>query len=228
MGGIHENIDGQVMKDDSSETVEGLWAAGECGCVSVHGANRLGSNSLSHCVIWGRITGEAAQKGASAVRAMPQTADIQDQLGAAADRLEAFKSHEGGEDPYQLRKELWETMDAFVGVFREAADLEKAQARLSDLRRRYPQIRVRDKTTVFNTNMRDSLELGSMIELAQTVVAGALQRQESRGSHSRIEHPKRDDGKFLSHTIAYRTDGLPRLSRAPVSITKWQPMERKY
>ena len=228
MGGIHENIDGQVMRDDSSGTVEGLWAAGECGCLSVHGANRLGSNSLSHCVIWGRITGELAQKAASAVGAAPETSDIQDQVGAAADRLDAFKSHEGGEDPYQLRRELWETMDAFVGVYREAASLEKAQAKLSELRGRYPQVHVRDKTSVFNTNMRDSLELGSMIELAQTVVAGALRRQESRGSHARIEYPKRDDGKFLSHTIAYRTAGLPRLSQAPVSITKWQPMERKY
>jgi succinate dehydrogenase / fumarate reductase, flavoprotein subunit len=228
MGGIHEDIDGQVMSDDSSRTVEGLWAAGECGCVSVHGANRLGSNSLSHCVIWGRITGEAAQNRASAVGAEPETSDIQDQIGAAADRLEAFKSHDGGEDPYQLRRELWETMDAFVGVYRDASALEKAQVKLGELRGRYPEVRVRDKTTVFNTNMRDALELGSMIELAQTVVAGALQRRESRGSHARTEYPKRDDGKFLSHTIAYRTDGLPRISQAPVAITKWQPMERKY
>jgi succinate dehydrogenase / fumarate reductase, flavoprotein subunit len=228
MGGIHGNIDGQVMKDDSSSAVEGLWAAGECGCVSVHGANRLGSNSLSHCIIWGRITGEAAQKRASAIGAPAETSDLQDQIGAAVRRLEAFTTHDGGEDPYQLRRELWETMDAFVGVYRDASRLEKAQEKLHELRGRYPRIRVRDTRSVFNTNMRDSLELGSMIELAQAVVAGALQRQESRGSHARTDHPKRDDGKFLSHTIAYRTDGLPRISHAPVAVTKWQPMERKY
>ncbi len=228
MGGIHENINGQVMRDDSSATVEGLWAAGECGCVSVHGANRLGSNSLSHCIIWGRMTGESAQKSASAIRAIAETSGVRDQIEAAAHRLETIKGQEGSEDPYQLRKELWEAMDAFVHVYRDTAGLEKAQARLRELRGRYPQVRVRDKSDVFNTNMRDALELGNMIELAQTVVAGAIQRQESRGSHFMIEYPKRDDIRFLAHTISYRTDGLPRISHAPVAITKWQPMERKY
>jgi succinate dehydrogenase / fumarate reductase flavoprotein subunit len=119
-------------------------------------------------------------------------------------------------------------MDAFVHVFRHTAELEKAGARLAELRSRSAGIGVKDKSGVFNTNLRDAMEIGNMIELAQTVVAGAIQRKESRGSHFMVEYPKRDDAAFLSHTIAYRTEALPRISRAPVAITKWQPMERKY
>ncbi len=228
MGGIHENIDGRVMMDDSSTPVEGLWAAGECGCVSVHGANRLGSNSLSHCIIWGRITGEAAVRRAMATTHAPSASEVRDQINAAAARVETIRKREKGEDPYQLRKELWETMDANVNVYRDVKELETAAAKLAELRGRSASITIADKSTVFNTNLRDALEIGNMIELAQTVVAGALQRKESRGSHAMVEFPKRDDAHFLAHTIAYRTEGLPRISHAPVSITKWQPMERKY
>ncbi len=228
MGGIHENVRGEVMSDDASRPVQGLWAAGECGCVSVHGANRLGSNSLSHCVIWGRLTGEAAQKHAAQTPAMPDLSGVTDQINEAAHRVERLKSQDGREDPYQLRKELWETMDSFVNVFRKTQELEKARAKLAELRGRYPGIRVSDKGEVFNTNLRDALEIGNMIEIAQTVVEGAIQRKESRGSHFMVEYPKRDDAGFLAHTIAYRTDSLPRISRTAVAITKWQPMERKY
>ena len=129
MGGIHENIDGQVMKDDSSHPVEGLWAAGECGCVSVHGANRLGSNSLSHCIIWGRMTGEAAQtQGDGSACPAPCASEVRDQIDAAAHRVETIRrTREEGEEPYQLRKELWETMDANVHVYRDIGGAEKAR-----------------------------------------------------------------------------------------------------
>jgi succinate dehydrogenase / fumarate reductase flavoprotein subunit len=196
--------------------------------VSVHGANRLGSNSLSHCIIWGRITGEAAERRALGVASAPDPGDVRDQIDAAAHRVEAIRSREGGEDPYQLRRELWETMDAFVNVYRDTAELEKARTKLTELRGRYAGIGIKDRIGIFNTNLRDSLEIGNMIEVAQTVVSGAIQRKESRGSHAMIEYPKRDDANFLAHTLAYRTDGQPRLSRSPVAITKWQPMERKY
>jgi succinate dehydrogenase / fumarate reductase, flavoprotein subunit len=228
MGGIHENFQGQVMRDDSSAFIEGLWAAGECGCVSVHGANRLGSNSLSHCIIWGRMTGEAAENRALAVKSVPGSADVKEQIAEAANRLDIVLSREGGEDPYQLKKELWDTMDAYVNVYRETPGLEKAGGKLLELRGRYAGASVRDKSGVYNTNFRDALEIGNMIELAQTVVAGAILRKESRGSHSMVEYPKRDDASFLAHTIAYRTNGVPRISHAPVAITKWQPMERTY
>ncbi len=228
MGGIHENIEGQVMRDDASTPVEGLWAAGECGCVSVHGANRLGSNSLSHCVIWGRITGEAAARRAMALRNAPAADDVKAELDAACGRLDGLLSRTGAEDAYQLRRELGETLDAFVHVYRDEQGLKKAESALASLRARYGDVGVQDTSEVFNTNLRDVLEIGSMLELAQTVAAGALQRKESRGSHARVEHTTRDDANFLKHTLAYRTEGLPRISYIPVARTRWEPMERKY
>ena len=228
MGGIHENLQGQVMQDDASRTVDGLWAAGECGCVSVHGANRLGSNSLSHCVIWGRITGEAAARRALETRAVPGLDDVKPQVDEACGRLDALLSRREKENPYQLRKELGETMDTLVHVYRDEAGLSRAQDSLAGLRARYREVGVQDASDVFNTNLRDVLEIGNMLELAQAVTAGALARRESRGSHARVEYPARDDANFLRHTLAYRTDGLPRLSYVPVARTKWEPMERKY
>ena len=228
MGGIHENLEGQVIRDDSATPVAGLWAAGECGCVSVHGANRLGSNSLSHCVIWGRITGEAAARRALRQASPPDGGEVRDAVEQACSRLENLCSRQHGEDPYQLRRQLWETMDAFVHVYRETPGLQKAQAMLSELRTRYAEARVADPSEIYNTNLRDALEIGNMIELAQTVVEGALGRRESRGSHARVEYPKRDDVGFLKHTLTYRTDDLPRISYAPVAVTRWPPTERKY
>ncbi len=228
MGGIHENLQGQVMADDSSTPVEGLWAAGECGCVSLHGANRLGSNSLSHCVIWGRMTGEAAARHALGVGSFPEVREVAGQVDAAVARLEGLLGREKGEDPYRLRAELWETMDAHVHVYRTRKGLEEARRILSELRARYAQVYVADKGELFNTNLRDALEVGNMIELAEAVVAGALQRKETRGSHAMVEYPARNDAEYLKHTLAHRTEGRPRISYVPVAITKWQPTERKY
>jgi succinate dehydrogenase / fumarate reductase flavoprotein subunit len=228
MGGIHENLEGQVLMDEGATPVAGLWAAGECGCVSVHGANRLGSNSLSHCVIWGRISGEAAARRALSQAHPADGAEVREAVQEARGRLESLRSRKGGEDPYRLRRQLGETMDAYVHVYRDADGLRKAQASLSELRSRYAQAQVADGGEVYNTNLRDTLEIGNMIELAQTVVAGALQRRESRGSHAMVEFPKRDDAGFLKHTLAYRTAGPPRIAYAPVAVTRWQPAERKY
>jgi succinate dehydrogenase / fumarate reductase flavoprotein subunit len=228
MGGIHENVHGQVMGPDSSTPVEGLWAAGECGCVSVHGANRLGSNSLSHCVVWGRITGDAAAKRALGTESFPAETEFKGFLDAAVGRLDALRARKGTEDLYRLRRELGETLDANVYVYRETAGLEKARDTIAGLRARYAGVGIRDGRDTYNTNLRDALEIGNMIELAQTVVAGALLRKESRGSHAMVEHPARDDAHFLAHTLAYRTEGQPRISYVPVIVTRWQPMERKY
>jgi succinate dehydrogenase / fumarate reductase flavoprotein subunit len=227
MGGIHENIDGQVLLDESTP-VEGLWAAGECGCVSVHGANRLGSNSLSHCVIWGRITGEAAAHRALSTHASPDERGNRDAVARAVDRIARLRARSTGEDPYQLRRELGETMDAWVHVYRDAPGLRQAAAKLAELQGRWGEVSVSDPGPVYNTNLRDVLEIGNLIELARAVVAGALERRETRGSHAMVEHPRRDDANFLRHTLAWRTDGAPRISYLPVSITKWQPTERTY
>lgn len=229
MGGIHTNVQGQVMKDDDKTVVEGLWAAGECGCVSVHGANRLGSNSLSQCAIWGRITGEEAAQRALRMNSSPKSEpELQRQAETDLRNLEKLWSNKGTENPYTLRSEMWETMDSYVYVYRDTAGLERARQKIGELKRRYSNVYVEDKGRTYNTNLRDVLEIGNMLELAEVIVLGALARKETRGAHAMIEYPKRDDKNWLKHTLAYRTNESPRLSYIPVNITKWEPQERKY
>jgi succinate dehydrogenase / fumarate reductase flavoprotein subunit len=153
---------------------------------------------------------------------------VKAELDAACGRLDGLLTRTGKEDPYQLRRELGETLDNYAHVYRDEQGLKKAETALAALRDRYRDVGVQDPSEVFNTNLRDVLEIGNMLELAQTVAAGALNRRESRGSHARVEHPARDDANFLKHTLAYRTEGLPRLSFIPVARTRWEPMERKY
>lgn len=228
MGGINTNLHGQVILDEGNTVVKGLWAAGECGCVSVHGANRLGSNSLSQCVIWGRMTGEAAANYAMSKADPLQIKQVEDVIAIGTKELESYESASGSENPYQLRKELWQIMDSYAYVFRTVEGLEKARTMLMELRKRYQNIYVKDRGRAFNTNLRDAIEIGNMIELAQVVVEGAINRRESRGSHFMEDYPKRDDVNFLKHTLAYRTSGYPKIAYSPVRITKWKPMERVY
>lgn len=229
MGGIHTNIHGQVMLDDSKTPVEGLWAAGECGCVSVHGSNRLGSNSLSQCVIWGRITGEMAAKRASNTG---EPSDTRSKTVARAEeeynKIVKLLDNKGTQNPYELRSKLWETMDTLVYVYRDTKSLMEAKRRVAELKRSYSDIYIADKGRVYNTNLRDALEIGNMIELAEVVIVSAIARKESRGAHAMVEYPKRDDANWLKHTLAYRTSEEPRLSYIPVKITKWEPKERTY
>jgi succinate dehydrogenase / fumarate reductase flavoprotein subunit len=174
------------------------------------------------------MTGEAAARRALGQTGLAGGGETEEKVREACSRLDSLRSRQHGEDPYQLRKELWETMDGYVHVYRESSALQKAQARLSELRARYAKAQVHDRSQSYNTNLRDVLEIGNMIELAQTVVAGALQRRESRGSHAMVEYPRRDDKGFLKHTLAYRTQDLPRISHASVAVTRWQPTERTY
>ncbi|MEM3656547.1 MAG: FAD-binding protein, partial [Thermoprotei archaeon] len=229
MGGIHTNIYGQVMLDDTKTPVEGLWAAGECGCVSVHGSNRLGSNSLSQCVIWGRMTGEAAAKRALN---MSQTGDDRAKTVERAEeeykKIVKLLDNKGTQNPYELRSKLWDTMDTLVYVYRDTKSLLEAKSKVTELKRNYADIYIADKSRVYNTNLRDALEIGNMIELAEVVIVSAIARRESRGAHAMVEYPKRDDTNWLKHTLAYRTTEEPRLSYIPVKITKWEPKERTY
>jgi succinate dehydrogenase / fumarate reductase flavoprotein subunit len=227
MGGIHTNILGQVLINED-KPVKGLWAAGECGCVSVHGANRLGSNSLSQCVIWGRMTGEQAAQFALNNSLEKQNTAVVSKAEEEAKRIDALFSSDGSENPYQIRKEMWDTMDNLVYVYRTVEGLQKARQKIAELKARFSNVRLEDKTRVYNTNMRDVLELGNMLELAQVIVVCALNRKETRGAHAMVEYPNRDDKNFLKHTLAFRTPEEPRISYIPVKITKWQPQERKY
>ena len=220
MGGIHTNIDGATP-------VEGIWAAGESGCESLHGANRLGSNSTAECLVWGKITGGKAASYVSKQRASPpapKEAALKDEESRVFDRF----SSTGKESSYALRKELQKTMDSQVGVYRTGPDLEAALNEIRELKQRLANIQVKDRGRIYNTDLLSALESDNLLDLAEIVVAGALARTESRGAHSRRDFPQRDDVNWLKHSLAYYTPEGPRLDYIPVDITMWQPVERKY
>ncbi|HYM40216.1 MAG TPA: succinate dehydrogenase/fumarate reductase flavoprotein subunit [Thermoplasmata archaeon] len=219
MGGVHTDIKGATE-------LKGLWAAGEAACVSVHGANRLGSNSTSICLVYGRITGTEA---AYYVKGWQGNGLPQEQILAEETRLfDETLNGDGDVSPYEVRDRLQEIMDRDAYVFRSGEGLARAQREIQALRSQAYH-RVGDKEREYNTNFLHVLELDSLLNAAEIVVAGALARQESRGAHTRLDFPKRDDVHWLQHTLAHRgPDGHPQLAYIPVTITTHQPVERKY
>jgi succinate dehydrogenase / fumarate reductase flavoprotein subunit len=220
MGGVHTDINGATP-------VAGIWAAGEAACVSLHGANRLGSNSTTECLVWGKITGDEAAKYASKQKALPpapKEATLKDEEARVFSRF----STDGKESAYALRRELQRTMDSNVGVFRTGTDLKAALDKIQEIKGQLPDIKVKDRGRVYNTDLLSALEADNLLDLAEIIVAGALARTESRGAHSRRDFPKRDDVNWLKHTLAHYTPKGPRLDYIPVNITMWQPVERKY
>ncbi len=220
MGGIHTNIDGATP-------IEGIWVAGEAGCGSLHGANRLGTNSTAECLVWGRITGDNAAKYASSQKTLPPSPQSTT-LKAEETRLFHRFSSNGTESAYALRRELQRTMDSQVAIYRTGPDLEAALKKIRELKQRIPDIRVRDHGRIYNTDLLSALEVDNLLDLAEVIVTGALARTESRGAHYRRDYPQRDDANWLKHTLAYYTPTGPRLDYIPVTITMWQPVERKY
>jgi succinate dehydrogenase / fumarate reductase flavoprotein subunit len=219
MGGIETDINGKTR-------AAGIWAAGEAACVSLHGANRLGSNSTGECLVWGGIAGGEI---ASALPGLPAALPLPaDQAAAAEDRGRAVRAREGDENLYELRRELRTTMDDDVGVFRNAADLATALAKVREIRVRAQRAPVADKSRVYNSNLIHALELENLLDLAEVTVAGALAREESRGAHARRDFPTRDDDNWLKHTLAFATADGPRFEHKPVTIDMWKPVERKY
>ncbi len=219
MGGIETDIDGRTR-------VENIWAAGEAACVSLHGANRLGSNSTAECLAWGGITGEEIVK---ALPKLPAPVPVPEELVARAKgHIQELLRREGRENLYVVRRELRTMMDRWVGVFRNGQDLAKALETVKELKERSRQAPVPDKGMVYNSNLFHALELENLLDLAEVTVAGALAREESRGAHARRDFPTRDDEKWHKHTLAWCTDAGPRLEYKPVTITTWQPVERKY
>jgi succinate dehydrogenase / fumarate reductase flavoprotein subunit len=204
MGGIETDINGATR-------LKGTYAAGEAACVSLHGANRLGSNSTAECLVWGKITG--AQVGAYCKESKEVPALPQAKVDAEYNRLfNVLMGRKGTENPYVLKRELRSCMDEII----------------KSLRKRYSNISIDDKSPVYNTNLYHALELGNLLDLAEIMVTGALQRTESRGGHARRDFPERDDEHWLKHTLAFCTEEGPRLDYKPVTITTWQPVERKY
>ena len=219
MGGIHTDIDGATP-------IEGIWAAGETACGSLHGGNRLGSNSTAECLVWGKITGDKAAKYASSQKALPPSPKEATLKEEEAQVFSRFKA-DGKESPYALRKELRETMDSQLAVYRTAPEMEAALNKIKELKQRLPDIQVRDRGRIYNTDLLSALETENLLDLAEVLVTGALARTESRGAHSRRDFTQRDDINWLKHTLAYWTPTGPRLDYIPVTITMWQPVEKK-
>ncbi|MDN4478995.1 succinate dehydrogenase flavoprotein subunit [Demequina sp. SYSU T00039] len=228
MGGIPTTVQGEVLRNNT-DVVKGLYAAGECACVSVHGANRLGTNSLLDINVFGRRAGIAAAEYASGVDAAPAFPEDGDaRIRALVDGLLATVGGTGTERVSEIRKALQETMDRNVQVFRDADSLAEATRVVAELKERFTDVAIHDRGKRFNTDLLEAIELGFLLEIAEVVVAGALAREESRGGHYREDFPTRDDERFLHHTMAYATGEGVRLDTKPVVITKYQPMERKY
>ncbi len=225
MGGIPTDIDGRVVIDEANTPLPGLYAAGECACVSVHGANRLGTNSLVDLVVFGRRAGRDMARyiaGAEFV-ALPDDPGCE-----VCDELERLLSSTGTERMADIRQDLQAVMMDDVGVFREAAQMQGALDKIQDLQERYRHATVEDKGKHFNTDLLEAIELGYLLELAEITAASALARQESRGAHSREDFPERNDETWLKHTLAYRTENGVQLRYKPVVITRFQPKPRTY
>jgi succinate dehydrogenase / fumarate reductase flavoprotein subunit len=224
MGGIPTTIDGQVLRDNDT-VIPGLYAAGECACVSVHGANRLGTNSLLDINVFGKRAGIAAAEYSQTV----EQEELPENPAALVEGLIAgLRESTGTERVATLRTELQQTMDMNAAVYRTEGTLKQALSDVQALRERYRDVSVGDKGQRYNSDLLEAAELGFLLDLAEVLVTGALARTESRGGHAREDYPTRDDVNFMRHTMAYRTDGGIRLDYKPVVVTRYQPMERKY
>ena len=233
MGGIPTDSDGRVLADNS-KLVAGLYAAGECACVSVHGANRLGTNSLVDLVVFGRRGGKHMADFCKGAAFAPLPAHAERDTVAEFDRI---RHSRGDERSAVLRNTMQKTMTGDVGVFRNGADMERALDIIRELKGRYLNVKIDDTGKIFNTDVLETFELGCLLDLAEITAAAALRRTETRGGHAREDYEARDDANWLNHSMAYRTangaavgvtTGEIRFEKKPVVITKFQPKERKY
>ena len=223
MGGIHTDI-------RAATPLAGLYAAGECACVSINGANRLGSNSLTELLVFGRRAALSAVEYLASGAKSGNDAALAARAGESQSRLRALFERSGGTESIAgLRREMMNTMEENAGIYREAAGLKAACEKLGELRRRYASVELTDKTNVYNTDLLQALELGSMLDCAEAVTACALARTESRGAHQRLDFTARDDTKFLRHSVAhFQAGAAPRIDYLDVVITKSQPGVRDY
>ena len=225
MGGIPTDVDGRVTIDAQNTPIPGLYAAGECACVSVHGANRLGTNSLVDLVVFGRRAGRHMARFVQENDFHPLP---KDPAYRARAEIEWIWENDGTERVAQIRAELQEAMMTDAGVFRTGDGLKRLQQKLGELRNRYSQIRIDDKSRTFNMELMEAIELGFLLDCAEAVTASALAREESRGAHYREDFPARDDANWLKHTLIARTSGGLQLFYKPVVITRFEPKERVY
>jgi len=219
MGGIHTDING-------ASELQGVWAAGEAACVSIHGSNRLGANSTSECIVWGKIT---ADEAVNYIENEQSTVQFPNHLVYAEERriYDGIFRGSGQVNPYEIRQELTDTLNDKAYVYRNQTDLVEGLKRVRELKTMTWK-HVDDQAKEYNTNFSNVMELDSMFRVAEVVLIGAINRKESRGSHARTDFPKRDDKKFLHHTLAYYDPEEPIMKKHPVTITNYKPVERKY
>ncbi len=220
MGGIAANINCET-------SIAGFYACGECSCISVHGANRLGGNSLLETLVFGKVAGESAVKYANA-SVYEKSEIIESAVNEESLRISALVDKKEGSPFFGIRDELKDIMDEKVGIFRDETNLKTALEKIRELRMRYENVYIKNKNSVFNQELVNALELEGMLDIAEVICIGALSRKESRGSHYRLDHPERDDTNWLRHTLVTFTPDGAKMSFKPVNITKFKPMQREY
>lgn len=226
MGGIPADNDCQVYIDEKGNHVRGFFAAGECSCISVHGANRLGTNSLLEALVFGRRAGKKMLEVTREADWSP--VNEKRELDTVRRELDQLLHTQAKEDLGKIRDEMKETMTNKVGVYRDAENLGLALKKIKELQDRFTRVRVDDKRKNFNTNLIEARELSHMLEYSELIVAGAIARTESRGAHARKDYPNRDDANWLKHTMAFKTKDGFELRYKPVKMTRFKPEERKY
>lgn len=225
MGGIPTDIDGRVLIDEMGSTVEGLFSAGECACVSVHGANRLGCNSLLDTVVFGRRAGKAIKKGIERIEYEKIT---DEELEKSKMLIDSIIKGNGKEKIANIRTEIQEKMMENCSVFREEKNLRGLIESIRTLKERTKDIGIKDKTGKFNTELIDAIELNHMLTISEVIASSALERKESRGAHYREDYPERDDTNWLKHTFAFKTEKGMEFRYRPVKVTRFKPEERRY
>ena len=225
MGGIPTNKFGEVVIDDKNTVLPGLYAAGECACVSVHGGNRLGCNSLLDLVVFGKYAGLKAAEYANQAEfeKLPDEAEA-----GSRSQFEALKNGSGKENVFKLSTELKKVMFADVGIYRNEKDMLSALEKVRELKARFKDVTVTDTGKIFNTELLNAWELGNLLEIAEVIAMSAANRKESRGGHSREDFPDRDDANWLKHTLIWNKNGKLEIGYKPVTITKHQPKARVY
>jgi succinate dehydrogenase / fumarate reductase flavoprotein subunit len=225
MGGLPTNADGQVIKDSSGTIIPGLYAAGEAACVSVHGANRLGTNSLLELVVFGRRAGNQAIRDIKRMDFVDLPKNPTEDIER---RINEILSRAHGERVAAIRASMQQEMTDNMSVVREETGIRHALEHLASLKDAYNRVTVDDKGTTYNTDLMEALELEHMLDVAEVMAHGALARQESRGAHYRTDFPKRDDANWLKHTMLYKTADGVHADFKPVTVTRFRPKERKY